>query len=259
MSTWLQRFDIGHRYSYITSEFPDKTQFPRFYEAKRIEIILEPGDMLYLPAGWYHWAFSEEPDPVTGLNVAINYWYETNWSLTDLDREPPIKTTHNIHKTIDYFNFLKTLGDKKLSCSTSDTGCFTLPSVRWIQNDTVKCFDYFLTWNEFYDKRHSNEHWYLWGMNDNRLRNYDPSIKSNLNLEFSSWWVNFGNVNTALHYDSQDNLLCQIAGRKRLILFPHSEWSNLYLINPYPPDFIYYIQKSEQQWRQKQQDLSRVS
>ena len=68
----MERFEGGHRYSYITTEFPDRKQFPKFYEAKRIEIILEPGDMLYLPAGWYHWVFSEDPDPDTGLNVALN-------------------------------------------------------------------------------------------------------------------------------------------------------------------------------------------
>jgi len=249
----MERFEGGHRYSYITTEFPDRKQFPKFYEAKRIEIILEPGDMLYLPAGWYHWVFSEDPDPDTGLNVAINYWYKGNWNMTHFDRDRPIKTSHNIHKTIDYMNFLKTLNDRKLYCSSSDNGCFTLPSVRWIHNDTVKCEDHFLTFNEFYEKRNSGKHWYLWGIEDARLRPYDPKIEPGYEVKNTNWWVNFGHVNTAMHYDGGDNLLCQVAGRKRVVLFPHSEWANLYLINPYPPDLIYYILQSEKQRQQQQQ------
>jgi hypothetical protein len=240
--SWLSRFQYGSRYSYITEEFPDKNQFPRFYEAKRVEITLNPGDALYIPAGWFHWVFSEDPEPDTGLNVAINYWYNTIWSATDVDHDFPIKTSHNIHKTIDYLNFLKTFNDKKIYCSKSENknGSFSLPYIRWIQNDTVKCTDEYLTWNEFYNKRLLNEKWYMWGNTDTRLEAYDPKILNN-SIKNSNWWVNFGNVNTAMHFDSNDNILCQMAGRKRVILFPHSEWANLYLINPYPPEFIDYI------------------
>jgi hypothetical protein len=241
MGTWFDRFRTGHQYSYITEEFPDRKYFPKFYEAKRLEIILEPGDMLEIPPGWYHWVFSEEPDPITGLNVAINYWYEEKWSMDEVDKEPPIKTTHNIHKTIDYLNFLKTLGDEKLYCSTSDTGCFTLPKVRWIHNDTAKCTDHYLTFSEFYEKKNSGKHWYIWGVTDDRLKPYKPSLYKDKKIRTVNWWINFGNVNTSMHFDSTINSLCQIAGRKRLVLFPHSEWPNLYLINPYPPEFIIEI------------------
>jgi hypothetical protein len=252
MSNWSERFEVGHRYSYITDEFPDKKQFPKFYDAKRIEITLEPGDMLHIPPGWYHWAFSEEPNPETGLNVAINYWYETKWNIKYLDLDFPIKTSHNIHKIIEYMNFLKTLGDEKLICSSSDSKCFTLPSARWIQNDTVKCDDHYLTFNEFYEKRNSKQNWYLWGFTDSRLTPYDPRIEKKWKLTSSNWWVNFGNVNTAMHYDGSNNLLCQISGKKRLVLFPHSEWSKLYLINPYPPEFIYHVQQCLKQQQQQE-------
>ena len=259
MSTWFERFETGHRYSNIVDEFPDRHQFPKFYEAKRIEIILEPGDMLYIQPGWYHWVFSEEPDHNTGLNVAINYWYRDNWNITHLDRDPPIKTTHTIHKSIDYMNFLNTLGDRKLYCSASNTGCFTLPRVRWRHDDIVKCTDHYLSFNEFYEKRTSGDHWYMWANADDRLKPYDPKIDPNWELYKNvNWWVNFGNVNTAMHYDDTLNLLCQIAGKKRVVLFPHSEWANLYLINPYPPDFIAYILQSEQQRQQIQQGPSHV-
>jgi len=254
MEDWVHRLDVGHRYSYITTEFPDKKQFPRFYEAKRTEIILEPGDMLFLPAGWYHWVFSEEPDQETGLNVAVNYWYKGSWNMCMQDRYPPIKTTHNIHKIIDYLKFLETTNVNKLYCSTSNTGTFTLPDSRWIHNDTVKCTDHYLSWKEFYDKRNSQEHWYLWAFSDRRLQEYDPKLYDSWEIKSVHWWVNFGHVNTAMHYDSTDNLLCQMAGRKRLVLFPHSEWPNLYLINPYPPELIRHVEQQFQKRQLKQSE-----
>ncbi|SHN44099.1 Cupin-like domain-containing protein [Duganella sacchari] len=35
-------------------EAPDYTQFPLARQATMIEVIVHPGDMLYVPAGWYH-------------------------------------------------------------------------------------------------------------------------------------------------------------------------------------------------------------
>jgi hypothetical protein len=259
MSTWWERFEDGHRHSIIAEEFPDRNQFPKFYDAKRIYISIGPGDMVYIPPGWYHWIFSEDPDPTTGLNVAINYWYTSNWNMTHVDRYPPIKTTHTIHKNIDYMDFFKTFGDDKLYCSSSNTGHFTYPSSRWGKHGNITCKEHFLTFNEFYEKRTCEDHWYLSGQRDDRLNTYNPSMYPQMELKEANWWINFGNVNTALHYDQTENLLCQIAGSKRVILFPHSEWSNLYLINPYPPEFIQTVLISEQQRRQKYLDPSHVS
>jgi hypothetical protein len=78
-------------------------------------------------------------------------------------------------------------------------------------------------------------------------------------LRIQIWWVNFGHVNTAMHHDSNNNLLCQLAGRKRIICFPHSEWPNLYLINPYTPELILFfeeiVKSRKHQQTQKENDL----
>lgn len=38
----------------VDPEAPDFAQFPLARQASMIEVIVEPGDMLYVPAGWYH-------------------------------------------------------------------------------------------------------------------------------------------------------------------------------------------------------------
>lgn len=50
---------------------PDLTRFPRFANLERqwSVVELEPGDVLYLPAHWWHYVES------FGFNVAANYWW----------------------------------------------------------------------------------------------------------------------------------------------------------------------------------------
>ena len=40
--------------SQVDLEQPDLQKFPRFGRAKRYELMLEPGDMLFIPAFWWH-------------------------------------------------------------------------------------------------------------------------------------------------------------------------------------------------------------
>lgn len=41
-------------YSAVDPEAPDLLRFPRFGEANVAEIVVDPGDLLFLPAGWFH-------------------------------------------------------------------------------------------------------------------------------------------------------------------------------------------------------------
>ena len=43
--------------------------FPRFKEAHPIELILEPGDILYLPMYWWHEVLSMD------TSISVNYWW----------------------------------------------------------------------------------------------------------------------------------------------------------------------------------------
>ncbi|ODV81609.1 Clavaminate synthase-like protein [Suhomyces tanzawaensis NRRL Y-17324] len=49
--------------------------FPGFLELNRFTVWLEPGDMLYLPAGWFHEVSSFGEDDKDNVHVALNYWF----------------------------------------------------------------------------------------------------------------------------------------------------------------------------------------
>lgn len=70
---------------------PDLEQFPKFCEARPLEVITEPGEMLFLPAGWWH-------SPVgIGLNIAVNFWWRSrlrefvSWRLKSILRHLILK------------------------------------------------------------------------------------------------------------------------------------------------------------------------
>lgn len=49
-------------------------EFPGFLQLKKIEVWLKPGEMLYLPAGWFHevTSFGDSENP---QHIALNWWF----------------------------------------------------------------------------------------------------------------------------------------------------------------------------------------
>ena len=54
-------------FSPIDVDRPDLVRYPSFAEVKMLEIVLEPGDTVFLPLGWWH--------QVTSLDVSLSFSY----------------------------------------------------------------------------------------------------------------------------------------------------------------------------------------
>ena len=63
-------FINSRRYSSITTSNPDPIQYPNYYQAIRHEVVLNEGDMLYIPFGWFHHVFSEDVNSNTKVNLS---------------------------------------------------------------------------------------------------------------------------------------------------------------------------------------------
>ena len=68
------------------SEEELKKLFPRFLDARkrRLEVDLQAGEMLYIPAGWFHEVRSRA-DGTDGAHIALNYWFHPPDSM-DFDK-----------------------------------------------------------------------------------------------------------------------------------------------------------------------------
>lgn len=238
----LERFIHEAHFSSIIDEFPDKKLFPKYYKTQKAEFILRPGDKLFIPTGWFHWAFSQpngdEP------NVAINYWYDSNnWQIGDeYTAEVPRKTTFDA-SAIDYMQLLQTF-DEHVQISKSeppkifkhfdDTQAFMTGERVMHRYPAVDFSMHTMPFDLFYMMK--DRTMYMMGQQDARLERYTPPHPQG--LVRSQWWVNWGNVSSGLHYDNWDNWLCQLSGTKRVIIFEPEEYDNLYMLNPYPVSFI---------------------
>ncbi|KAF4507602.1 hypothetical protein G6O67_004082 [Ophiocordyceps sinensis] len=58
---------------------PETNATPLSSFARPLRVTLEPGDMLYLPAMWYHKVTQSCPTGSEGFVVAINYWYDMDF------------------------------------------------------------------------------------------------------------------------------------------------------------------------------------
>lgn len=54
---------------------PDFKTFPMFSKAKPLNCTVGKGDVLFLPAFWWH-EVQSYPSKKTGVNLAVNFWYE---------------------------------------------------------------------------------------------------------------------------------------------------------------------------------------
>jgi [protein]-arginine 3-hydroxylase / protease len=53
----------------VNVDEPDPERFPRFAEAPRVEVILRAGEMLFIPAHWWHTVKG------LGVNIGVNVWF----------------------------------------------------------------------------------------------------------------------------------------------------------------------------------------
>ena len=232
----MDEFLFDAHFSSITNEYPDRNKFPKYYNAKKIEFTICAGQKLFIPRGWFHWVFSETDGEE--LNVAVNYWYNSNnWNVGDeYTSDLPIKSSFNT-RDINYVDMLRNCPTDMYVSSTNMNFVSTprimhqFPDSNYSRSRT--------TFDMFYSMKDKKS--YIMELRDRRLDEYAPPYKEP--LIDAMWWVNWGGITSGLHFDNWDNWLCQISGKKRVILFAPNEYDNLYTFNPYPFEFIKSVRR----------------
>jgi hypothetical protein len=61
--------------SRVDPDHPDPVRFPLFQRADAVEFTVNAGELLYLPAYWWHQVYSE-----AALNISLNFvWFASRW------------------------------------------------------------------------------------------------------------------------------------------------------------------------------------
>ena len=58
-------------------------EYPLYFDPelpKPLRVEVHAGEMLYLPAMWYHYV-EQRPDPEQGWCIAVNYWYDMRFNV----------------------------------------------------------------------------------------------------------------------------------------------------------------------------------
>jgi quercetin dioxygenase-like cupin family protein len=230
----LQEFIGEYKYSRVPEEFPDPSQFPLYYKARKHVFEIGPGQALFIPAGWFHFVYST--DVTDGLNFAINFWYDSihNWQRGEKSKLLPRTIKHDIN--VEPTDILKE--DAEIKCVRSTlNGLFPPDRLSHIYKGHVT-FPY-MTFKEFIDTK--NPRYYLSQAHFDNTKVKDIPYPTTLYMK--SLWLNFGNIRTLCHFDEHDNFLCQVKGKKRVILFPHEDRHLLYMYNPTPMPVIKEIMR----------------
>ena len=242
------------RFSLVPDPYINSGLYEDYGKCKKTIVVIEPGEMLFIPAGWFHYVISEE-DKETNLNMAISYFtHHDNCIDCDLDKDKIFKDLEEIsinnlvyskYKNLsqpfiirDYFEHnkkfslldmtkdkIRKMYPKNVIVTKSKRPLF---ASNYIKKHFPDCceekemkFDDFLSSN--------NKSYYLI-QNEKKIKEIPYFLEKEKYSNFSSW-INFGDCYTALHYDCFNNILMQILGKKKIILIPPSEYKSLHLIN----------------------------
>lgn len=75
-SLYYPCLSLGHvNYSPVDVEAPDYERFPLFKRATPLEVLLAPGEILFIPVRWWHYARALEP------TISLNFWWFSADSL----------------------------------------------------------------------------------------------------------------------------------------------------------------------------------
>ena len=229
----ITRFISDRKYSRVPCLDPPKG-YETYYQAERMEIVIHKGESICIPADWFHFVFSEETGGKHDINLAISFWSER--TKTCNEDVLPVKMTHDIEIDLDHFL------DDEGQVTESSSNLFLsnhVMSTRFFNEIETKIYKQ--KFGEFLKARNPNT--YI----------QQAIIKDPIPLPPSPWkgrhtemdfWINFGRVYSQLHCDNADNVLCQIEGSKRVILFSPKEADKLYLYNHYSKGFIEAVERS---------------
>lgn len=248
-----------HRFSRIHEFPPPINQYPLYYRARSIEVVLREGDVLYIPPFWFHLVYSEETG-VDDINVSIAHrvdmiggYLNTSMKMPDVvhDACPIVQdfpsewvAQEKLHpwtiKGVSHPYINKSIRSTSLSNQNFMFMCHTKRMI-WSNFQNAHFHEIPQTKRKLsdviQDEERFDHHYGVLKTNDLGIVLPNTSLVECLqricgNEEEQQIrcvvFANTGNVHTSLHYDGSYNMLQCIHGTKRVRLFDPTQKEFLY-------------------------------
>jgi len=223
-------------FSQITQH--NKHLFPLFTQAKGINIHLEKGQCLYIPKGWWHWVNSKTE---TGRCISLNFWFKRKETrnLIPFDEPKIYSDVINDWKAFEKWDneYLINKIDSEIKeglwIALGEGICSQrIPFAEFVKKygDSSQ-YAYLITPQDYEIENYKNNSKILEILKDD----YHPPFPDDMEGWEANFWMNFGNIDTGLHFDDDDGLLCLVEGIKDITMYPPSESQYLY---PYPLEHV---------------------
>ena len=233
--------------SIISNYFPDsdigkkfmEENYPLFMLSNYEKYVLYPGDILHIPKNYAHWCFSIGDPDNYNLNISINYW--------DEDKNNNFGNRTNLlrieKKYLEVWN--KIIVDNLINDNISNYPVILSKNKEITpvdKGDNSQTLEY-MTMPEIFKYRENsnynieNEKRKLkiaLAQNQDiikKLNGFNPNIYPISHKEIFNninFWMNFGDINTGLHFDEYVGFLVQMIGIKIVYLFEPKEKDRLY-------------------------------
>ncbi len=214
---YINKFDNSERHLYNNNDYAHFSKltknnywtYPKYFLSSPQKYILNPGDALVIPKGWWHWVNSFDN------TFGINYW----WNDKKLFDSPRI-----INNFIEPVDILKTnIIDKNFDNIVLDGVTNKLKNVNELSNYVNKNKEesYLLTLKAFVENSDFKNEF------EKFIKHPEFVKKHNINKNYNLWYC-IKNIDTGLHFDDNYGLLCVLSGKKIVYLYPPSDIKYLY-------------------------------
>jgi hypothetical protein len=233
---------------------PDPSRYPLFAQTRPVSCVLHAGQALYIPARWWHWITSYD------RNLALNFWHlpeRPDAPTANIEASSAVPTTTPAEfprwfsagapvvlesPDIAHWRAVSAWSDDYLlehvGASRREVGISPDPFLFPLKGPHQTRVES-MTFGEYLQRSaESPDHHYL--ARDEAIPRQlaaDWSVPECWRAGFSdqryrvAFWMTRGGaegVTSALHYDDYENLLVQVAGRKRVFLFSPDQGPLLY-------------------------------
>lgn len=204
---------INTKFNYHSPPKPNPLKYPLYYLTKPLIIEIHPGDILYIPYGWWHWVFSK------GENIAINQWFKKKQA------DKPYVFKNN--RKLDLGNFFEKVDGIGIGLAQDNPNIqsYLRPRVYPKDKNEIKFMGKLKEFREI-----SKNKKYSGFVLENQLPDEYKKVCQNKIKSDSKYnlWYYSNDANSGLHYDNYDNFLYQIKGTKKIYLFPPNDSQFLY-------------------------------